>query len=51
MWPFHDFLHFMEHPEPTDIPAMDALVAHVRAISGRTEFADDFSIVEFRFGG
>jgi len=28
---------------------MDTLMAHVRALSGKQEFADDFSIVEFRF--
>jgi sigma-B regulation protein RsbU (phosphoserine phosphatase) len=49
MWPFSDFLKFMEHPTPQGVPAMDALVSHVRELSGRTEFADDFSIVEFRF--
>jgi sigma-B regulation protein RsbU (phosphoserine phosphatase) len=49
MWPFQDFLHFMEHPTPSDVPEMDALVAHVRELSGRTDFADDFSMVDIRF--
>ena len=31
----------MEDPTPRDVPAMDALVEHVRVLSGRTEFADD----------
>ncbi len=28
---------------------MDHLIAHDRAIQGREEFVDDFSIVEMRF--
>jgi hypothetical protein len=28
---------------------MDALMNHVRSLSGKHEFADDFSIIEFRF--
>ena len=28
---------------------MDALMAHVRALSGKHEFADDLSIVEIHF--
>jgi hypothetical protein len=30
---------------------MDRLIAHDRVLQGRDEFVDDFSIVEFRFGG
>ena len=37
--------------EAADGAMMDRLIAHDRALQGREEFVDDFSIVEFRFGG
>jgi sigma-B regulation protein RsbU (phosphoserine phosphatase) len=49
MWPFSEFINFMGRPAPAGVSGMDALVEHARAISGKTEFADDFSIAEFRF--
>ena len=49
MWPFGEFLEFMRRPSTPGVSDMDTLVGHVRALSGKHEFADDFSIVEFRF--
>jgi sigma-B regulation protein RsbU (phosphoserine phosphatase) len=51
MWPFDEFLAFMR-PGPhadADGSMMDRLIAHDRAIQGREEFVDDFSIVELQF--
>lgn len=50
MWPWNEFVEFMNRPAPADGSGMDALIAHVRQISGRDDFADDFSMVDFRFG-
>lgn len=49
MWPFNDFIAFMGKPSPTAVSDMDRLLSHGREISGRHDFADDFSIIEFRF--
>ena len=51
MWPFEEFLAFMKQGphEATDGSKMDRLIAHDRALQGRDEFVDDFSIVELRF--
>jgi phosphoserine phosphatase RsbU/P len=53
MWPFEEFVAFMKQGphDADDGSMMDRLIAHDRAIQGREEFVDDFSIVEFRFGG
>jgi phosphoserine phosphatase RsbU/P len=53
MWPFDEFVAFMKQgPHDADNGSMmDRLIAHDRALQGRDEFVDDFSIVEFRFGG
>jgi sigma-B regulation protein RsbU (phosphoserine phosphatase) len=53
MWPFDEFVTFMKQgPHDADTGSMmDRLIAHDRAIQGRDEFVDDFSIVEFRFEG
>jgi len=51
MWPFSAFIEFMGRPTPPDASGMDSLMAHVRSLSGKQEFADDFSIIEFRFDG
>lgn len=53
MWPFEEFVAFMkEGPHDAEGGAlMDRLIAHDRMLQGREEFVDDFSIVEFRFGG
>ena len=49
MWPFSAFIEFMGRSFAHGESGMDALMAHVRALSGRHEFADDFSIIEFQF--
>ncbi len=51
MWPFDQFVAFMKPGphEADDGAMMDRLIAHDRAIQGREEFVDDFSIVEMRF--
>ena len=49
MWPFSEFINFMGRPAQDGNQGMDALVRHVRELSGTDEFADDFSIVEFQF--
>ncbi len=53
MWPFEEFVAFMKQGphDAGDGSMMDRLIAHDRALQGREEFVDDFSIVEFRFGG
>jgi phosphoserine phosphatase RsbU/P len=53
MWPFEEFVAFMKQgPHDAEAGAlMDRLIAHDRMLQGREEFVDDFSIVEFRFGG
>jgi sigma-B regulation protein RsbU (phosphoserine phosphatase) len=53
MWPFDEFVAFMKQgPHDAEGGAlMDRLIAHDRGLQGRDEFVDDFSIVEFRFGG
>ena len=53
MWPFEEFVAFMKQGphDAEDGSKMDRLIAHDRALQGREEFVDDFSIVEFRFGG
>jgi phosphoserine phosphatase RsbU/P len=53
MWPFEQFIEFMKQgPHDTEGGTMmDRLIAHDRMLQGRDEFVDDFSIVEFRFGG
>jgi phosphoserine phosphatase RsbU/P len=51
MWPFDQFVGFMKQGphDADDGTMMDRLIAHDRAIQGREEFVDDFSIVELRF--
>jgi sigma-B regulation protein RsbU (phosphoserine phosphatase) len=50
MWPFKDFLRALSTPPATAVNPMDALVTHVRTISGRDDFQDDFSMLELQFG-
>jgi hypothetical protein len=50
MWPWGEFVEFMNRPSTSDGSDMDALMAHVRTISGQDDFADDLSIVEIHFG-
>jgi len=49
MWPFSEFIAFMSRPGTPGASGMDTLMDHVRQLSGKDEFADDFSIVEYRF--
>ena len=50
MWPFEEFVRTVAAPPPTATNTMDALVTHVRQLSGRDEFADDFSMMELVLG-
>ena len=49
MWAFDKFLATLAAPPNGAENPMDRLVTHVRAISGREDFNDDFSMVELRF--
>jgi sigma-B regulation protein RsbU (phosphoserine phosphatase) len=49
MWAFDKFLATLADPPNGAENPMDRLVTHVRAISGREDFNDDFSMVELRF--
>ena len=50
MWPFKDFLRTLSTAPAAAVNPMDALVTHVRTISGRDDFQDDFSMLELQFG-
>jgi sigma-B regulation protein RsbU (phosphoserine phosphatase) len=50
MWAFDDFLQTLSAPAAGAESRMDALVTHVRKISARDDFNDDFSMVEMVFG-
>jgi sigma-B regulation protein RsbU (phosphoserine phosphatase) len=49
MWPFRAFLERLTSPPAGPEPRMDSLVTHIRQISGRDEFQDDFSMLELSF--
>ncbi|MFM8804177.1 MAG: SpoIIE family protein phosphatase [Planctomycetia bacterium] len=49
MWPFRDFVSQLTPPPERMTGRLDALVAHIREISGREDFQDDFSMVELSF--
>ena len=49
MWPWSEFIAFISKPTPDGTSHMDALIAHGRELMGKQEFADDVSIVEFKF--
>ena len=50
MWAFDDFVSTLTSPPPHGgSHRLDALVARIRAISGKDEFNDDFSMVELAF--
>ncbi|MFM9058291.1 MAG: SpoIIE family protein phosphatase [Planctomycetaceae bacterium] len=49
MWPFAEFLDTLTAPPRGAKNPMDALVTHIRGISGRDDFNDDFSILDMRF--
>ena len=50
MWAFDAFVTTLTGAPPGPTCPMDALVSHVREISGREDFADDFSMLELVFG-
>ena len=50
MWPFDEFVRVLAAPPAGAACRMDGLVTHVRAIAGRDEFNDDFSMLELELG-
>ncbi len=50
MWAFKDFVSTLAGAAAEPMSPMDALVAHIRALSQRDDFGDDFSMVEMAFG-
>ena len=50
MWAFDDFLKTLAAPPAAATNRMDALVSHVRQLSERDDFNDDFSMVELVLG-
>ena len=50
MWPFEEFLRTIAAPPAAATNTMDALVTHVRQLSGRDDFNDDFSMMELVLG-
>jgi len=49
MWPFEEFVATLTAPKEGAESPIDALVTRVRAVSGRDDFHDDFSMVELVF--
>jgi sigma-B regulation protein RsbU (phosphoserine phosphatase) len=49
MWAFDDFVSTLTAPPAGEGRRLDALVVTIRAISGRDDFNDDFSMVELAF--
>jgi sigma-B regulation protein RsbU (phosphoserine phosphatase) len=49
MWPWSEFVSFMSTAGPPGGLKMDLLIEHDRGLMGKSDFADDLSIVEFRF--
>jgi sigma-B regulation protein RsbU (phosphoserine phosphatase) len=49
MWPFRDFVLQLTAPPERQAGRLDALLDHIRKISGREDFQDDFSMVELAF--
>jgi sigma-B regulation protein RsbU (phosphoserine phosphatase) len=49
MWAFDDFLATLGRRPDGPESRMDALVSHIRDLSQRDDFNDDFSMVELRF--
>lgn len=50
MWPFSEFVTTISRPPDPVAPDMDRLIKHIREISGKDGYEDDFSLVELRFG-
>ena len=49
MWPFADFVATLTAPPAGAENPMDSLVSHIRRLSGREDFNDDFSMLEVVF--
>ncbi len=54
MWPFREFEETLARaagasPHSGDQGAMDSLLSHIKGLSGRDDFQDDFSMVEVAF--
>ena len=49
MWSFDEFLQFLVEGQSSGGSDIERLIAHVRSLSGRDDFVDDFSMIEFRF--
>jgi sigma-B regulation protein RsbU (phosphoserine phosphatase) len=49
MWGFEAFAAAAATPPPEGTPRMDALLASIRAVAGRDDFSDDFSVLELSF--
>jgi phosphoserine phosphatase RsbU/P len=50
MWPFEEFVETLAAGSGSTDGRMDALLARIRELSGRSDFHDDFSMVELVFG-
>jgi sigma-B regulation protein RsbU (phosphoserine phosphatase) len=49
MWHHEDFVASLTADPPSGESPLDRLIQHARAIGGKNEFKDDFSVVEIRF--
>jgi sigma-B regulation protein RsbU (phosphoserine phosphatase) len=49
MWAFTDFVETLKSPPSGGSQRLDSLIAHIRTISARDDFSDDFSMVELSF--
>lgn len=49
MWPYHEFVDFLGDESHGPDGGIDRLIQHARAISGKDDFNDDFSMVELDF--
>jgi len=50
MWGFEAFVRALAAAPPGPTSPMDTLLAEIRGLSGREEFADDFSMLSLTFG-
>lgn len=48
-WKFAEFVRFLSDARGGEVPPLDALLAHVRALKGSDQLDDDFSIFEVEF--